>query len=329
MSNPFRFAYDIFGIHLLSNYQLSIPTCEASPNPDIEFIVSNQNSKLHSHAQMVYSSPFLDTNGINHFRLYLQNGHQILNLSSGIEFEFILPRIICTSKNLDHPEIENALLGAVMALWLENHQVLALHASAIEENGRSIVFLSSSMGGKSSLAASFIQAGFPLMSDDIVPVENAEDCFLSRAGYPSMRLWPDEAQFFLGKTQGLETENSRSKKLRIPVGTGLFGKFLSAKRPIACIYLPQRYVHDEASDAICINPVSPRDSLIELIRYSFVARIAQATGLGPKRLHLLEGLAGNTPVRRLVYPSGYQHFPAVREAILRDLQNQPSAEDQR
>ena len=157
------------------------------------------------------------------------------------------------------------------------------------------------------------------MSDDIVPVENTLGTLTSRSGYPSMRLWPDEAEFFLGDIQGLASENSRSKKLRIPVGTGVFGTYSNANRPIQCIYLPQRYSSGIGDPCIEIQPVSPRDALIELIRYSFIARLAEATGLVPSRLRLLGEIARNIPVRRLIYPSGYRHLPVVCEAILRDL----------
>ncbi len=53
--------------------------------------------------------------------------------------------------------------------------------------------------GKSSLAASFMQNGHPLLTGDILPLEqNTDGAFFARPGYPIMRMWPEEALRFLG-----------------------------------------------------------------------------------------------------------------------------------
>ena len=62
-----------------------------------------------------------------------------------------------------------------------------------------------------------------------------------------------------------------------------------------------------------------REAVIALVRHSFAARAVQALGWQPRRLRFFADLAQQVPLRRLSYPSGFQHLPRVGQAILRDL----------
>ena len=60
--------------------------------------------------------------------------------------------------------------------------------------------------------------------------------------------------------------------------------------------------------------------MIELVRHSFSARMVEAAGLAPHRLELFTTMARQVPMRRLTYPSGFEHLARVRQAILDDLE---------
>lgn len=229
-------------------------------------------------------------------------------------------RIVC---HLFHPDyrylVEIHLLGPVLSLWLERHGIPMLHAAAVAVNGRAVAFLSTNSGGKSTLAAAMMQAGYPLLTDDILPVEHACGAFVGRPGYPQMRLWPDEAQHFLGHYEDLELVHPAYAKRRVPVGQGGFGAFCDQSQPLACIYLPERRDAQEHGTQVEILPLSRRDALIELVRHSFVASLVEQLGLQAQRLDFFARLVQQVPMRRLLYPSGFGHLPFVREAVLADL----------
>jgi hypothetical protein len=169
-----------------------------------------------------------------------------------------------------------------------------------------------------------MQAGCPLLTDDILPVERMGDVFVGRPGYPTMRMWPDEAEHFLGYYEHLPRVHPQLSKRRVPVGPDVFGTFLDAATPLACLYVPDRRDPAEHGLAIEIEPISPGNAVIELVRNSFVPRLVQAMGLAPQRLALFAALVESVPVRRLSYPNGFQHLEGVREAILRDLASLPA-----
>lgn len=319
MASIQRLNYLIFGIKISSSFPLSFDCEDFSGESDIEFLVTSQHDQEDIGQEFIYASPYRDMNGLNHFRLYRSHGNFLMYLSSGIIFTYLGNQIICSADDPSDPGIEIGLLGAVLAFWLEMHQITTLHASAVAANNRSLIFLAESLSGKSSLAASFLQAGFSFLSDDIVPIERSEHGFLSRPGYPILKLWPSEASHFLGNTEGMPKENPESEKLKIKIGPNGFGQLSPSSTPIGCFYIPERIDLAEDEPTIQIIPTTPRDAVIEILRFSFAARMAEAAGYAAARLTMISEITRTIPVKRLIYPSGHQYLPLVRDAILSDL----------
>ncbi len=219
---------------------------------------------------------------------------------------------------VDPSVLEILLLGQVLSYWLELRGIVVLHASAVVIDGAAVAFLASNRGGKTSLAASFLEAGYPLLSDDILPIELELGTPCARSAYPQMRMWPGEATRFVGTASGLPRVHPELEKRRISVGSGGFGRFDGRPRPLSRIYLPQRT--DLGPSSTRVRPAPPAEAVIELVRHSFVADlIADHHDLVSQRIETLGRLAATVPVRRLEYPSGYDRLNAVREAILADL----------
>ena len=192
--------------------------------------------------------------------------------------------------------------------------MLTLHSAAIGAAGRAIAFVSRHGGGKSGLAAAMIRAGGSLLTDDVLVLEERDGTWEARPSYPQIRMWPDEAAFFAGGPEGLPRVQPDSEKRSVAVGEGGFGAFLDASTPLSCIYLASR--RQETNGGVESQPVSRSEALIELVRHSFSARLVEAAGLQPGRLDRLARLVRGVPVRRLVYPSGFERLGEVAEAVL-------------
>lgn len=242
--------------------------------------------------------------------------------------------------------LELRLLGPVLAFWLERSGRVALHAAAVTVEGRAAVFLSSNHGGKTSLAAALLRQGRPLLTDDVLALEEAFeetaggetdgavdgsiDGFRAHPGYPQVRLWPADVGRFLARDPGASFPRVHPgfDKVRVPVGEGGLGSFDGTARPPGCIYLPDRggrSAEDPGADGIEITDISRRDAVLALLRHSFLPRLVAAMGWQERRLEQLARVATAVPVRRLTYPSGHEHLPAVAEAIVEDLREQPGS----
>ncbi|UBF26553.1 hypothetical protein K9N68_00625 [Kovacikia minuta CCNUW1] len=137
--------------------------------------------------------------------LYPQSDFDILHFPASGDFYIWSDRILCHPTTPANPiQLEIDFLGTVLSFWLERQGLPALHASAIVfPTGGTAGFLATSQGGKSSLAAAFIQRGCALLTDDILPLEWDGRTVTGRPGYAQMRLWPDQAEHFLGHFQEL------------------------------------------------------------------------------------------------------------------------------
>ncbi len=89
-------------------------------------------------------------------------------------------------------DLRAALLGPVWAAVCYQRRRLILHCSACSRNGRATAFCSSSGGGKSTLLAGLVNAGWRPLADDTTALEFGPDGGASIfAGVPRHRLWPD------------------------------------------------------------------------------------------------------------------------------------------
>lgn len=226
-------------------------------------------------------------------------------------------RILCCLSELSYDYLaEIHLLGYIFSIWLESRGVPALHASAVVQDERAIAFLAGHKAGKSSLAACFMQAGFTLLTDDILPLACGHEGCRGRPGYPQMRLWPDQAEHFLGRHRDLEIVHPAYTKRRVPVGADGFGAFRNRSAALGCLYLPE--MREDSTD-VEIEPVPPRVAFAQLMRCSFVGPVADALGWQPRRLPALAQVASTVPVRRLRYPPTIDRLIEVRQTILADV----------
>lgn len=270
----------------------------------------------------VYASPVLDDDGNSELQLFQTPDYSVLHYPNCTDYYLWRDRIICHLTNDFHRYwVEVGLLGGVLSFWLEQQGVIALHAAAVVVNGNAIAFAATNKGGKTSLAASLMQLGYPLLTDDILPVAADGPQVLGRPGYPQMRMWPDQAEHFWGAYQGLEQVVPHLSKRRIPVDEGGFGQFWAEPVPLRCLYLPDRRPVEYGGTAVEITRLSPREALLELVKHAFAAQLVEAVPqMQLHRFRRLAQIAAQVSVRRLSYPSGVAYLPQVREAILQDAQ---------
>jgi hypothetical protein len=314
--------YRLYGLTMLSDFPFANHLQVAADTLDLRFecTPSPPHPVDWHHSVPVYATHERNDAGDHIASLHQLGDCDVLRLTGIADF-YLLPGSIFAHLREEEYEylVEINLLGVVLALWLERLGIPALHASAVNIEGQAVAFLSSNYGGKTSLVANLMQSGHSLLTDDLLPLERVDEHFLAHSGYPTMRMWPREAEYFLGHYKDLELIHPEYTKRRVLVGQNGFGSFSNAAQPLGCIYVPERCNPPEHSPKTEILPVSSRDAVFELVRHSFLPRVVEAIGLQPRRLELFTEMVLRVPVRRLKYPSGLAHLPQVRQTILGDL----------
>ncbi|MFB3074256.1 MAG: hypothetical protein ACE1Z6_03640, partial [Candidatus Methylomirabilales bacterium] len=112
------------------------------------------------------------SDGKNWFQhLRLPDGSDYLRWS-GL-FEFLVSadgrRIACRELECASPEsFQTYLIGQVLSFALVKRGIEPLHSTTVVIDGKAVAFLGDSGYGKSSLGAAFLQAGYPLLTDDLL-----------------------------------------------------------------------------------------------------------------------------------------------------------------
>ncbi|MBW4575028.1 MAG: FkbM family methyltransferase [Aphanothece sp. CMT-3BRIN-NPC111] len=319
--------HSLFGLAVKSNFPWSYPLALATETPDLSFTCTSEAPLT---VNLLYLQPIcagspLHIDGQYNWSIYHINDCFVLRFSDGIDYYIWCDRIVCHLRDpLQSRMVEVGFISSAMAFWMEQQDRIALHASAVVVAGKAVGFLANKGTGKTLLAVILMQLGYPLLTDDILPIFKQDQHFLGYPGYPLMRIWLDEASYLLGDdelAQNLEFVHPSFAKRRLPVGSKGFDYFCETPQPLACLYLPERRDPNQWGTEIVITPVSPQPAIIELIRYSFAASKVKAIGTAAQRLTRLTQIAQEVPIRRLIYPSGFEHIPCLQRAILDDLED--------
>jgi len=314
--------YRIYGLRVQTEFLFAnrlVPSGDGQA--DLQFtVLEGSGSDPGDLGELIYSSPYRQPEGQPWCQLYVAEQVQWMRIPQVADFRFEDSLIEC----LPHPEadvaeIEIHFLGAVLSYVLERRGILARHASAVRIEDRVVGFLSANAGGKTGLAATLMLRGHPLLSDDILAVEESRGSFVGHAGYPQMRMWPDQAAHFCGVWRHLPSVHSLHDKRRVDVGSadGL-GAFAADSAVLDALYIVDRRSAAEI-DSPRIETLRPAAALRELLRHSFTPYVVEAVGLGRQRLLRLSHLVQQVVCRRLIYASGFDRLAAAAAAIESDL----------
>lgn len=312
--------YSLYGVSLVSDFafanRLARAAESAAGHARLTFeCVSQAPVGWSPPGEAAYASPVSPADGQSSVVVHRLDGCLLMRFRTA-DFYLEPGRIVCHLPDEDYRYlVELQILGVVLAVWLEWRGVPALHASAISLGGWGAAFLSAAGGGKSSIAMSLMREGHSLLTDDILAVGKTGTEYVGHPGYPQVRMWPDQVERFAGSEEG-EIVHPAFSKRRLVVGEGGFGSFYESSLPMTRLYLPERR---SGASRVEISPVPPREALMHLVGNSFVAPIVEALGLQPHRLGTLAGLLSQAPVRRVVYPDGFDNLPRLYRAILRDV----------
>src|SRR6185312_6739454 len=101
--------------------------------------------------------------------------------------------------NADTGMVRTLLAGRLMGYLLRQRGYLALHASAVEIDGKAALFLGESGAGKSTTAAAFYSRGHSVLADDVAAVCVAKGGVELLPAWPGFRLLDDSRKAIGGE----------------------------------------------------------------------------------------------------------------------------------
>jgi hypothetical protein len=211
--------------------------------------------------------------------------------------------------------VRHLLLDQVLPLVVSNLGRIILHSSAVATPHGGVAFLAAAGTGKSTLAASLSQAGWPLVADDTLLVQPGAEGVVATASYAGLRLWPSSLKSISGRRVRSRPVSDGSDKRRVvPPAPG----FRFRSRPVMLARLYVLNPEDSSVNPIRVEELSRRDALLELVRHAYTLDIddrRKVIGHFERLYRHRRALS----ICRLSFPRGFSHLAAVREAIRRDL----------
>ena len=138
---------------------------------------------------------------------------------------------------LDHAsedQIRIFLLGTCMGALLIQRKVLPLHGSAVVIDGHAYAIIGDSGAGKSTLAASFAEAGYKLLTDDVIAIhwDDSAGQPMVVPAYPQQKLWKESIEQIGIQTEGVRPLYHEADKYAVQIQE----KFTRESYPLAGIF---------------------------------------------------------------------------------------------
>lgn len=213
--------------------------------------------------------------------------------------------------------VRHLLLDQVFPLVLSRLGRQALHATAVVTPSGVCAFAGPTGSGKSTLAASFFVAGYPVFGDDCLAL-SADVRIMAAPAYPGVRLWEDAAVHLLGESRNAIPVAQYTSKRRA-LGDEIARNFPSDPLPLIRVYRPIKDENGVTSPSV--ESLSPREAFLEVVSVIFLLDVDDQAALS-RHFSFVRRIVAEVPVKRLRMPNDLSALPAVRRAVLADLENE-------
>jgi len=206
------------------------------------------------------------------------------------------------------------LFGPVMGFLLRLRGTVCLHASAVAVGDHAIALVGTAGASKSTTAAGFACAGYPVISDDVVALADHKGQFLVQPGYPRVNLWPDSVRRLFGSEDALPRITPTWEKRYLPLGQN-DRHFARSPLSLGAIYILDS--RDSSLIAPSIKGVPGKEAFMALAANTYVNYLLDQDMLRTE-FDVLGRLVSTIPIRRVRPPAEPSAIFSLCEAIAAD-----------
>ncbi len=210
------------------------------------------------------------------------------------------------------------LLGPVLGFALRRRGLVSLHASAFNHEESAVAMAGPPGAGKSTTVTAFARRGFPVLTDDVMPLFSEGATFWAQPSYPRLRLWHDSVRDFYGSQDALPSLAPEWDKKALDLEEqGL--RFEPRPRPLKVVYFLR---FDEHRSEVEIRPLEGPRALMALVNNTYVNYMLDQEMRG-EEFRLLGALLPAVHLRSLVLGHPGPRPDDLCDLILRDLSSVP------
>lgn len=208
-------------------------------------------------------------------------------------------------------DIQQPLLGTIMAVVLQQQGSAVLHGSAVLFGSKVVIFLGGKGTGKSTLAAWFGKNGNAILSDDICAIDvNDQKGLTVRPGFPRIKLYPDSLMCLGHNPESYERVHPEYDK-RI---SNLEDSFCNTPMPVGAI------CSLSYGDEMYCTQLSGMEAVTEILSHSLINRFPEGQPVELQEYIFMQTarIAQTIPIFKLTRPRGLDSLVDAGQ-VLHDL----------
>ncbi|MBD2182649.1 serine/threonine protein kinase [Planktothrix sp. FACHB-1355] len=218
--------------------------------------------------------------------------------------------------NLSLEDTATYLLGPILGFLLRLRGVVCLHASSVQVGDKCIAIVGPAGAGKSTTVAAFAKAGFPILSDDVLPLLARHNSYLVQSAYPRVRLWPKSVEILYGMPDALPCLTPNWDKRYLDLTQAGY-EFRHQSLPLGAIYMLGDRITSSA--APFIETVPAHTGLITLVANTYASNLIDKSMRG-QEFDLLSRVVTNVPLRRVTPHADPVYLSKLCDLILEDFE---------
>ena len=157
------------------------------------------------------------------------------------------------------------LLGGVLAFIARLRGRVPVHASAVVIEEQAILFAGAAGAGKSSIASAFAILGYPVLSDDVVVIDDSSGGVVAYPSRARVSLWPDSAAS-LFSTRSLPAHSAVYAKRRLDL---VEHGYRFHERPVPVGTICVLASRGASSHGPTIHALRPQAALMNLVSHTY------------------------------------------------------------
>lgn len=215
--------------------------------------------------------------------------------------------IVQAQQGADEDSIRLFLLGSMFGMLLAQRDFLVLHGNAIRIGNQCLMCVGSSGIGKSTLAAGFLDRGYSILADDVVPIDES-GCAMP--AFPRIKLWRDAAERLGVDITNLHRLRPQLDKYNYPLGS----MFERDPQPVRWIYLLDK----GAVDTPQFLAFQGMHRFMPLFHNTYRRRFIESMGRKASYLKRCGQLAASTHIVKVTRPASGFDLDGLIDAMLSD-----------
>ena len=314
----------IYGLRIRFNERIPGVSSEILRDVDVDVVFGSMPSwydSILSSRHPWYVSP-QEANKIPRLMIWQVGDGDYFNVRYADGTEFLVHKLgskiwaTWPAESLSLEDTATYLLGPILGFVLLLRGHICLHASAIVIGDQAIALLGPAGSGKSTTAAAFAEAGYRILAEDVVTLDEDGAGYQVIPAYPCIRLWPASVEALYGPDTELPKLTPTWDKCYLDLTQQRY-EFQNEPMPLGAIYL----LDDRADGPTfpSIQEMSEQETMMSLIGNTYATYLLDKA-MRAREFNLLTELYKNMPVKKVTPHTDPANIASLCRVIVEDFE---------